>query len=669
MNLRKNIFVVTIFLFFFITVIGIYSVSVSSITLHKQNVPMFILQASESDVVSSSFTTALAISPLENGRNLYFSRQDTQNIAVIDTKNKSKKIKPISVSSAKAVSINSKGRIFIANDSELIVADSEGNWINKFPIPKTTLSIAALSDNDVAVAATDADELITVFDKSGNAIRKIGNLKHFDGQNVAQNRFLNVGKITANQSGDIYHVSMFSPAPVVQKFSKQGRLLKEFAVEGAAVELQSKHAKGFLNEKNPNCVGGYYVIRAANVDQKTGHLWVGMNGSSGGNSVKAESGVLYEYDSEGKKLAEYALKVSSTAGKELILTDINEIDVSFPYAYVLTSQGRVYQFDINQKTAVDLNQQNLSPEDPTFEACPPQQSYACSANCPVNSTPQSVDCAAYLRARLAQGDVIISGTCDSGSTVGNYGGCRGSITSCDSTGQTFSSSVTLNCNAAPTPTPTPEPEPEPTPTPTPRGEIGGGCDSTPWDCANSPIVIDISGNGFNLTNAMNGVRFDLNNDDVKEQLSWTSANSDDAWLALDRNGNGTIDSGRELFGNFTPQPNPPAGEERNGFLALAKYDKPQQGGNSDGEISQQDEIFSSLQLWQDKNHNGISEINELKTLSELGVAKIELDYKESKRMDEHGNRFKYRAKVKDIHGAQVGRWAWDVFLVVQQPNN
>jgi hypothetical protein len=186
------------------------------------------------------------------------------------------------------------------------------------------------------------------------------------------------------------------------------------------------------------------------------------------------------------------------------------------------------------------------------------------------------------------------------------------------------------------------------------------CTCVPY---NTPILIDVAGNGFSLTSSAAVVDYNLNNIGGKERLSWTAIDTDDAWLVLNRDRNRTIDDGTELFGDVSPQPEPPKGEKKNGFRALAEYDERANGGNADGQIDSRDAVFGSLRLWQDRNRNALSEPDELQLLPALNVATIDLDYKQSKKTDMYGNQFRYRAKVKNSQGQQSGRWAWDVYLV------
>jgi hypothetical protein len=176
------------------------------------------------------------------------------------------------------------------------------------------------------------------------------------------------------------------------------------------------------------------------------------------------------------------------------------------------------------------------------------------------------------------------------------------------------------------------------------------------ECGASPILLDLDGNGITLTDAAHGVRFDLTGGGTPQQLAWTTPSSLSGWLALDRNGNGSIDDGSELFGNFTPQP---PSRKPNGFLALAEFDKPAAGGNGDGLIDQRDAIYRQLRVWIDRNHDGKSSPDELLSLADAGVTALSLAYRTDFRRDKWGNAFLYRAQIVGLKE----HWAYDVFLV------
>ena len=170
-------------------------------------------------------------------------------------------------------------------------------------------------------------------------------------------------------------------------------------------------------------------------------------------------------------------------------------------------------------------------------------------------------------------------------------------------------------------------------------------------------MLDLGQQGFRFTSAQAGVKFDLDADGSRDSIAWTDPAVKEGFLAWDRNLNGIIDSGRELFGNATLQP--PA-DEPNGYLALAVLDQPENGGNGDSVISNQDRLWNALQLWIDLNHNGFSEERELSSLSSQKIISIDLAYRESRRKDRYGNELRYRSRALAEDGQVID--TLDVFF-------
>ncbi len=136
-----------------------------------------------------------------------------------------------------------------------------------------------------------------------------------------------------------------------------------------------------------------------------------------------------------------------------------------------------------------------------------------------------------------------------------------------------------------------------------------------WTRPKDPLVLDLDGDGIEATaiDRSAPVLFDHDADGIQAATGWIKA--DDGIMVLDLNGNGTIDTGRELFGDNTLLPS--GGAAANGFEAIAQYDT-----NADGKINAADAVYTQLRIWQDANQDGVSQANELKTLGEMGIASI-----------------------------------------------
>ena len=172
-----------------------------------------------------------------------------------------------------------------------------------------------------------------------------------------------------------------------------------------------------------------------------------------------------------------------------------------------------------------------------------------------------------------------------------------------------------------------------------------------------PIVIDFNKNGVTSTKLDNTVYFDHDNNGFAEATAWVE--KDDGLLALDKNNNGKIDNGNELFGNHTIS-NTAYGytdkKATNGYEALKAYDL-----NGDNVIDEKDEIFNKLKIWKDKNSNGITDEGELSSLADNNIKSIDLNYKEIT-IDENSNTIKQSSKVTLKDGSTLD--ANDVWMKV-----
>ena len=136
-----------------------------------------------------------------------------------------------------------------------------------------------------------------------------------------------------------------------------------------------------------------------------------------------------------------------------------------------------------------------------------------------------------------------------------------------------------------------------------------------WIWPRDPLILDLDGNGLETVGLAANIYFDHDGDGVLTKTGWSGQT--DALLVWDRNANGRIDTGAELFGDFTPLPNGTLAP--NGFAALAALD-----GNGDGIIDAADPAFAELKLWRDADQNGSTGAGELISLADAGILSLNL---------------------------------------------
>ena len=178
------------------------------------------------------------------------------------------------------------------------------------------------------------------------------------------------------------------------------------------------------------------------------------------------------------------------------------------------------------------------------------------------------------------------------------------------------------------------------------------CDWFPTHPSCSPIIINLANNQYRLSGDSDPVSFDITADGAPERITWIGRDSGLAFLARDKNGNGAIDDGRELFGDQTLLSN--GTRAANGFEALREYDT-----NGNGLVDHADAQWDTLLLWFDDDHDAWADAGELRAVASSGITAFDTDYRESRRRDRHRNLFRYRGTA---YLGWIRRTIYDVYF-------
>jgi hypothetical protein len=552
-----------------------------------------------------------------------------------------------------------------ARTSSIRVLGPAGERANARALGARTFGV--LPDGRFILPSPTAGTLGHLISRTGHVLQRFGTPLGLD-PDPSKDRFLSDGLVAVSAGGTFYYATRFAPAPLLLKFSADGRELARTQIQGDAVSAIAEIADRVPALVADDRFTGIVIVNAVDVDSQSGHVFLGLNGTS-------ETSVLYEYTSDLRKLREFRPELPDRASTA---TNVQDLHVDGA-ALTAVIDRRLFRYSMSPPAAAFAR---ASDKEARFlrrvrrqTSCPAQvPMQSCAQTCGVGGG--SIDCKAELQVRLQDNDRTTSWecklstpfVCDASVNYCNTATfVRGTLSAhqeCGGRKDADNDGYTLDMGDCQDQLACANPG---------AWSSQNYCDINAcdhWDddcngvedayqCNGSPILVDLDGSGVKLTDELDGVRFDLNADGTLDRVSWTETGAEVGFLALDRNANLSIDNGAELFGNFTPQN---TSSRPNGFSALALYDTLPYGGNRNGLIDSGDSIYSQLLLWVDGNHDASSQRQEMKELREAGIAAIDLDFRESRRTDRFGNVLGLRSKVHSTK-PHIARWAYDVFLV------